>query len=259
MGDVDIKHVRDIHPIKIQEVSGIEPINIDRVQNIGPIAAHIKEVNHIDPILVDALHVTEIKNIEPINVQKFNVTNLPMVNVSLHQLPAVNMNVRRLPPVSVGTHQNFHIPSNYTVRARFLGIEFFRVHLNGHTIVVPTERYRREQGRTQNRSFPLTATAGNPAIPFTRHEKSVTVYYPATGCRSRPMHRPRHGHYVKNIAPSQAASSRRRRRRRNPISTTLKYPNKTSSLYFGLPAVNFHISEPEPSGAYGGSSVSSGG
>lgn len=34
-----------------------EPLFIGQVQNIAPVAAHIKEVNHIDPISIEALFV----------------------------------------------------------------------------------------------------------------------------------------------------------------------------------------------------------
>jgi hypothetical protein len=151
--------------LTLKNGSVLEIQGIDRIQNIDPVAVHLKEVNHIDPLSIDSLHVSEVKNIDPIEISKFNVTNLPMVNVSLQKLPAVDFNVKSLPPVSVGTHQNFCIPSDYTLRARVLGIELIRLHLNGKTSVIPKERARREQTRNDNKSYPETAVAGNPAIP----------------------------------------------------------------------------------------------
>jgi hypothetical protein len=167
----EIRIVEDSH-IKIDEGSVIEtrgtpehPFHIQDVQNIAPIAAHIKEVNHIDPINVESLFVSQVRNIDPIHVERFNVTNLPLVNMTLRQLPPVELNVGRLPAVSIGTHQVFEIPSFYTLRARFLGLEVLRVQLAGSTRVAPMDRFRREQQRASSRSFPVVATAGNPAIP----------------------------------------------------------------------------------------------
>lgn len=180
--------VNDGSKITIKDDSAL---SILKVQKIAPIATHIKEVNHIDPISIDAFHVNEIKNIEPIRVEKFNITNLPTVNMTVRQLPSVDLNIRRLPAVSIGTHQDFCVPSNYTVRARFLGIEFFRVHLDGQTSIIPQERFRREQGRTQNRSFPVTATAGNPAVPSICRETSTEVCPPVA--HHHPINHAQHG------------------------------------------------------------------
>jgi hypothetical protein len=140
-------------------------VEIQELQKIAPIAAHIKEVNHIDPINVESLFVSQVRNIDPIHIEQFNVTNLPLVNMALRQLPPVELNVGRLPAVSIGTHQVFDIPSCYTIRARLLGLEVLRVQLAGSTRIAPMDRFRREQERASNRSFPTVATAGNPAIP----------------------------------------------------------------------------------------------
>ena len=230
--DVDVESIRDIEPIRIDpDHNTVKVESIGSVENIHPVAAHIKEVNHIDPFSIEALHISDVKNIEPINIDRFSVTNLPTVNLSVRPLPAVDMNVRRLPPVSIGTHQDFHIPSNYTVRARFFGIEFFRVHLNGDTMIFPKERYRREQARTPNRSFPLTATAGNPAIPSVHLEKSATAYSPA------PHH---HSGQSYRIGGDN-------------------YEGNAGTLHFGQPAMSYRVSETQPVETELGSSVSSGG
>ena len=235
MGDIKITATSELG---LKGVAGaehvhinIDPLSIQEVQNIAPLATHIKEVNHIDPISIEALHVSQVKNIEPIVIEKFNVTDLPMVNMTLRQIPALDMNVRRLPPVSIGTHQNFHVPSSYTVRARFLGIEFLRIYLDGHTAVLPKERYRREQSRTQNESFPIVAAGGNPAIPSRHYEKSATIHYPTSHCSAKPAHHKR-------------ASGRSMAQARGHQQT---------------PASNFRVSQPGSSGTYGGSSVNSGG
>ena len=179
-----------------------EPLYINALQNIGPIAAHIKEVNHIDPLSVESLFVSQVHNIEPLHIAKFNVTNLPLVNLALRQIPAVELNVGRLPAVSLGTHQVFDLPSNYTVRARFLGFELFRIQLSGRTRIEPQERFRREQERADNRSFPAVATAGNPAIPSIRMEKETTYTAP---CPERPRAGGlRVGHGLYHGAPPRA-------------------------------------------------------
>jgi hypothetical protein len=162
------------------------------VRHISPVATHIKEINNIDPLSVDAFHVTEIRNVEPFRVQEFNVTNLPNVNISLQQLPSIEMNVRRLPPISVGLHQDIHIPSNYMVRMQLLGFEVFRVALSGQSQLIPREKYRREQERTHQRSFPETAVAGNPAIPSQCRETAVTER-DGCGCGSTGASGLKHG------------------------------------------------------------------
>jgi hypothetical protein len=144
-----------------------------------------------------------VHNIEPLHIAKFNVTNLPLVNLALRQFPAVELNVGRLPAVSLGTHQVFDLPSNYTVRARFLGFELFRIQLSGRTRIEPQERFRREQERADNRSFPTVATAGNPAIPSIRMEKETTYTAP---CPGRPRAGGlRVGHGLYHGAPPRAA------------------------------------------------------
>jgi hypothetical protein len=182
------------------EIRGTDkhPLYIDALQNIAPIAAHIKEVNHIDPLSVESLFVSQVRNIEPLSIAKFNVTNLPLVNLALRQIPAVDLNVRRLPAISVGLHQVFDLPSNYTVRARFLGFEVFRLQLSGCTRIEPRERYRREQERADNRSFPTVAAAGNPAIPSIRLEKDSTYTAPCAGRRGSSL---RVGHGMYHGAP----------------------------------------------------------
>lgn len=172
----EIKIVRDSQ-IFLDDRSKVEvrgtddyPFYVRKLQNIAPIAAHIKEVNHIDPLTVEAVNVTQVRNIEPFQITKFNVTNLPLVNMYLRQLPPVDFNIRRLPALSIGTHQVFEMPSDYTLRARVLGFEVLRVNLTGHTRIAPAERFRREQERVPERSYPVVATAGNPAIPSIHKE-----------------------------------------------------------------------------------------
>jgi hypothetical protein len=235
------------------------PTRVQQVQKIAPVAAHIKEINHIDPISVEAFHVNEVKNIEPINIAKFNVTNLPTVNMLLRHLPPVDFNVRRLPALSVGSHQNFRLPSNYTVRARFLGIELFRIHLEGETAIVPRERFRREQGRSHNRSFPLPEPSGNAAIPSICQEKEVRVVHsPAMGqsrplCRQEPAKAPSAGRGVQR-APARYSI---------PVVSVRLGSNKkdsnTSSISFGPPGMSFQTPPPgESSASYDEGCVSSG-
>jgi hypothetical protein len=190
----DNSHIR-IDDDSVIETRGSEqhPFYIRELQNIAPIAAHIKELNHIDPISVESLHVSEVRNIEPIRIDRFNVTSLPMVNMSLRQLPPVNLDIRRLPAVSLGTHQVFDVPSDYVVRARVLGFEVLRLHLSGCTQVAPRDRYRREQSRSDNRSYPEVATAGNPAIP-SRLERRGETYTGVGPCHGHGSHHRAAGH-----------------------------------------------------------------
>jgi len=179
MGDVKVKEVKKIDPVKIDRFRNIDPLTIAKIQHIAPAAVHIKELNHIDPISVESLRIDEVRNVDPIRVERFDVTNLPTVNLSLRQLPSVDMNIRRLPPVSVGLHQDLSLPSNYTVRARLLGIEFLRVNIDGRTELTPIARARREQSRSHQRSFPEVAVAGNPAIPSQHIETCAETVPPA--------------------------------------------------------------------------------
>ena len=158
------------------EVKGTQahPFFLQEVQNIAPVAVHLKELNHIDPISVESLFVSQVRNIEPLQIEKFSVTNLPLVNMALRQLPPVELNIRHLPAVSIGLHQVFEMPSNYLLRAQVLGFELFRIHLSGRTRIAPTERFRQEQDRADNRSFPAVATAGNPAIPSIQSVRNVS-------------------------------------------------------------------------------------
>lgn len=229
------------HPLKVDRLTGIEPLRIKT-----PIAAHIKEVNNIDPISIDALNVSEVKNIDPIRVEKFNVTNLPMVNMSLRQLPQVDMNIRKIPPLSIGTHQDFHVPSNYTVSGRILGVEFFRINLDGHTMVLPRERYRREQEKVPEKSFPLPATAGNPAIPSTRREVGRQVCRPLSMCRPAAK-------IVKCNSPAPAY------RTYGKMGQASNYKNyKDPSISFGMPNISFYMDDLNQGGNLSSSSVSSG-
>lgn len=235
------------------------PTRVQQVQKIAPVAAHIKEINHIDPINIEAFHVNEVKNIDPINIAKFNVTNLPTVNMLLRQLPPVDFNVRRLPAISVGSHQNFRLPSHYTVRARFLGIELFRIHLEGETAIVPMERFRREQGRSDNRSFPVPETAGNAAIPSSCREKEVTVHcspvmaQPASPARSWPRKASSVGWRGWRAPPRRPAPV---------VSVHLrgrKEQGNAGAISFGPPGLSFEAAYPgESSASYDEARVSSG-
>ena len=179
--DVNIDKVANIDPITLEpitinplSITQVKDVEIDRVQKIAPVATHIKEINNIDPVSIEAFNVTQIRNIEPLRVEELNITKLPNVNISLRQWPPMEMNIRRLPPVSVGFSQDIRVPSHYLVRMQFLGFEFMRVALSGESCLLPQERYRREQERTHDRSFPETAAAGNPAIPSFCREIAVT-------------------------------------------------------------------------------------
>jgi hypothetical protein len=176
--DITLRH-KEIAPINIDSIKNIDPlrvsyvkdVEVEKFHNIAPFAAHIKEINHIDPLHVDGFNVSEVRNIDPLRVQQFNVTNLPHVNLSLRQIPPLDLNVRRVPPLSVGIHQNFRVPSCYTVSTQVLGLEVMRVTVQGETNIVPQDKYHREQSRTMHRSQAEPAAVGNAAIPA-RHVKT---------------------------------------------------------------------------------------
>ena len=152
-----------------------------RLEEIAPAAVHIKEVNQIAPVTVESLKIDRVANLDPLRIEELNVTRLPMVNLALRQLPAVDMNIRRLPPVSIGLHQDVHIPSNFTVRARLFGVEFFRVNMDGHAMLIPRDRAHREQARTHDRSYAAPAAVGNPCIPVKRSVKAMVCASPGGG------------------------------------------------------------------------------
>lgn len=185
MGDIKIKEAKNLDKLRISELSNVDPLVISEVRHIAPAAVHIKELNHIDPLTIESLRINEVRNLDPIRVEQFNVTNLPTVNLSLRQLPAVDMNIRRLPPVSIGLHQDFCLPSSYTLRARLLGIEFLRLNLEGRTMVSPRDKIRREQSRIPAQSFPQVAIAGNPGILSQSVTKGSRVV--VTGSPCQPM------------------------------------------------------------------------
>ncbi|MEI6669601.1 MAG: hypothetical protein WCP29_15745 [Acidobacteriota bacterium] len=160
-----------------------------RLEEIAPAAVHIKEVNHIDPVTVESLKIDKVSNLDPLRIEELNVTRLPMVNLALRQLPAVDMNIRRLPPVSIGLHQDVHIPSNFTVRARLFGVEFFRVNVDGHAMLIPRDRAHREQARTHDRSYAVPAAVGNPCIPVKRSVKAAVCVSPGGGHLCHHQHR----------------------------------------------------------------------
>ena len=234
MGDINIVNgsvlrLREDSKLTLNEDSKLTIKSIDKVKNIEPVAVHLKEVNHIDPISIDALHVSEVKNIEPLQIAKFNVTNLPMVNVSLQKLPDVGINVKTLPPISVGTHQDFCIPSSYTLHARLLGIEVARLHLHGQTSIVPKERTRREQARADNKSYPTLSTAGNPAIPAHCSEQGQSRCCPPPSCAGEHYRQP----------PKYAAAQPSA----NTGSPGIAAGSPAASLSFGVPRAAFQIPE----------------
>ncbi|MGP0592083.1 hypothetical protein ACTRXD_06005 [Nitrospira sp. T9] len=187
MGDIKIKEAKNLDKLRISELSNVDPLVISEVRHIAPAAVHIKELNHIDPLTIESLRINEVRNLDPIRVEQFNVTNLPTVNLSLRQLPAVDMNIRRLPPVSIGLHQDFCLPSSYTLRARLLGIEFLRLNLEGRTMVSPRDKVRREQSRIPGQSFPQVVAAGNPGIPSRSVTKGSRVVVTGSPCQPMPL------------------------------------------------------------------------
>lgn len=198
MGDLNVEHVRDIEPIRIDRVSNIAPVTIDsirQIERIAPAAVHIKELNHIDPLTIESVRVDAVRNVEALRVDRLNVTRLPVVNLSVNQVPNVDLSVRRVPPVSIGLHQVFELPSDYIARARFLGFEVLRIQLQGQTQVIPRDCARREQSHSHERSFPDVAAVGNPAIPSRAEERNARVVarHVAPPCHMPPPSPPVYG------------------------------------------------------------------
>jgi hypothetical protein len=174
MTDVKITEVDNISAVTIAAIQSIAPVeisSIDKVEKIAPVAVHIKEVNQIAPLLVESLRIDRVREIDPLSVDRLNVTRLPVVNLSVNQVPEIAISVSQLPSISIAVQQCFDMPSDYTARAQFLGFEVLRIHLSGTTRVIPRDRARREQAHTPDRSFPLVAAAGNPAIPSKLEER----------------------------------------------------------------------------------------
>ena len=215
MVDVDIEKAANIEPIRISEVKNIDPITIAKVEKVAPAAVHIKELNHIDPLLIESLLINRVRNIDPVQVEKFNVTHVPTVNLSLSRVPVVDLNVKRVPPVAIAVQQCFDLPSCYTIHTRFLGFEIARLEVRGETKVIPRDRYRREQSHVHERSFADVAPVGNPGIPV-RVSETCSVAQVAPACpspaafpKAPPMARagPRAAHAGPQVAPQLRVGS----------------------------------------------------
>ena len=163
MTDIYVKTFEDnltLNPLTIK------PLTIADIQKVVPIGVHIKELNQIAPLLVESLRVDHIRHIDPLRIERLNITQLPSVNLSMSQLPPLDLNVRHVPPVAIALQQQLELTSNYTMRARLLGLDIMRMEIQGKTRVTPRDCARREQSeRSHERSFPEVAAAGNPAIP----------------------------------------------------------------------------------------------
>ena len=233
--------------------------NILRLKEIAPAAVHIKELNNVDPLTVESLKIDKVANLDPIRIEEFNVTRLPMVNLALRQMPALDMNIRRLPPVSIGLHQNVHIPSKYTLKARFFGVEFFRVNMDGHTMLVPKDRVHREESRTHDRSYALPAAVGNPSIPVKRTVRTTVTVSPGP---------PNHCHHQHHTGGYTAPASMRHQRGPQPTVNASSPGSATSSntatfrparaLSFGQPSTSVSLPPPHARNE-GSASVSIGG
>ena len=168
---MDVNITNNPLDVDITGLPKVEISSIDTIKQIAPVAVHVKEVNQIHPLLIESLRIDRVRDIDPLSVDRLNVTRLPMVNLTVNQVPEVAIGVSRLPPVAIAVEQCFDMPSDYTARARFLGFEVLRIHLSGNTRIIPRDRARREQAHAPDRSFPLVAAAGNPAIPSKREER----------------------------------------------------------------------------------------
>jgi hypothetical protein len=174
MVDVDVNKVKNIDPVRISEVRNIDPVTIAKVQKIAPAAVHIKELNNIDPLSIESLRIDRVHNLDPLRVERFNVTSIPTVNLSMNRLPSLDLTVKQVPPVAIVLQQNLDLNSRYMVHTRFFGFEILRMELHGTTRVVPKDKHRREQSKSDARSYKDVVAAGNPGIPV-RVSESCTV------------------------------------------------------------------------------------
>jgi hypothetical protein len=175
MGDFSVKitEVDNVSTVPV-DITGVPPIeisSIDKVDKIAPVAVHIKELNQVEPLMIESLRIDRVARVDPLSVDRLNVTRLPVVNISVNQVPGIGIRVGAMPPVAVALTQSFDLPSDYTARARFLGIEVLRIHLTGSSHLIPRDSARREQAHLHERSFPDVAAAGNPAIPSRMEER----------------------------------------------------------------------------------------
>ena len=178
MGDIN---VTNIPPMTIQAVQNIAPVTIaaiQRIDQIAPVAVHIKELNQIEPLQVESLRIDRVRHIDPLTVERLDITRLPVVNLSVNQVPSVDVRVQRMPPLSVGIHQEFDMPANYTARAQLFGIEFLRLQLAGCTRMIPRDPVHREKSYAHERSFAAVAAVGNPSIPMRAAERCAVVVVP---------------------------------------------------------------------------------
>lgn len=212
--------LRDGSVIKLREDSSLRINSIESVKNIDPVAVHLKEVNNIAPLSIDDLKISEVKNIEALEISKLNVTHLPMVNVSVQNLPTLDINVNKVPDITISTRQKFLLPSNYSLQARFLGIEILRLHLKGETMVLPLRQSTEDEYKMPDKSYRQSR----------RLDKSISENH----CGVSPTPR------VRGCEPGTKTKST------SNIQQTLsgQQPsiNAGSSRSFGMPSTSFSLS-----------------
>ena len=108
-----------------------------------------------------------------------------------------------------------------------LGIELIRLHLNGKTSIVPKERARREQARSDNKSFPTPSAAGNPAIPsHCESDTKPSVFH------QQPKQRP----------TNYALGSIQQRQHRQPLQSRAQAQAQVSHVNAGTQQTHFDTS-----------------
>ena len=214
--------LKDGSVIKLREDSSLRINSIESVKNIDPVAVHLKEVNNIDPLSIDDLKISEVKNIEALEISKLNVTNLPMVNVSVQNLPTLDINVNKVPDITISTRQKFLLPSNYSLRARFLGVEILRLHLKGETMVMPLRQSTEDEYKVPNKSYRQSR----------RLEKSTSRNH----CRVSPTPR------VRDCGPGSGKNAKSTGNIPQTMLGQQPSINSGSSLSFGTPSTSFSLS-----------------
>src|SRR5665213_1611568 len=104
--DIDVKstHYTEAFPVA--------PLTINPL-TVTPVSVHLKELNHVAPLLVESLRVDHVRHVDPLRIEQLDITALPTVNLTMSQLPALDINVRRVPPVAIALQQRFEMCSDY--------------------------------------------------------------------------------------------------------------------------------------------------
>jgi hypothetical protein len=223
----------DINVIKgrnfqVDEIKKLPDLKIAEVRKIEPVAVHLKELNNIDPLTIDAMHVDSVRNIAPVSIDKLNITRIPHVNLSVRQAPPLDISVRKVPPLDVNLNQTFSVPSSYTVHAQFLGFEFMRFFLHGNTTIYPHDKQPCAYSTTPDKSYPINQSGNKGSGMVTREmiaQRGMIKGVPAV----------RHGK-----ASGGISNKKQNPRQLKSTGSVHNYENK-SAIRAGMPSCSFGL------------------